>query len=153
MVPSREAVTIGAVMRKLWAQILVAQLAILTATVVIGFVLFARTERSQLDRQYEERAGAIAQTVAAVPDVQACIQGIAAQCREPIQTVATRIQQQTKASYVVVIDMHRVRHSHPRTDLIGKKVAEPIVTVDGRTHYRIDNGKSGPSANVVQEDV
>ena len=147
MVPSREAVTIGAVMRKLWAQILVAQLAILTATVVIGFVLFARTERSQLDRQYEERAGAIAQTVAAVPDVQACIQGIAVQCRVPIQTVATRIQQQTKASYVVVIDMHRVRHSHPRTDLIGKKVAEPIVTVDGRTHYRIDNGKTGPSAN------
>ena len=147
MDPRREAVTIGAVMRKLWTQILVAQLAILTATVVFGFGLFARTEKAQLDRRYEERAGAIAQTVAAIPDVQACVQGIAARCHEPIQSIATRIQRETGASYVVVIDMHRVRHSHPQADLIGKKVAEPIVTVDGRTHYRIDHGKTGPSAN------
>jgi two-component system CitB family sensor kinase len=134
-------------MRKLWAQILVAQLAILTATVVIGFALFARTEKSQLDRQYEERAGAIAQTVAAIPDVQACLQGIAAQCHEPIQSVASRVQHETRALYVVVIDMNRVRHSHPDPRLIGQKVAEPIVTVDGKTHYRIDHGKTGPSAN------
>jgi two-component system CitB family sensor kinase len=140
-------VTIGAVMRKLWTQILVAQLVILTATVAIGFALFVRTEKSQLDRRYEERAGAIAQTVAAVPDIQACVQEIAAQCRVPIQTIATRIQQQTGASYVVVIDMHRVRRSHPQPGLIGKKVSERIVTLDGRTHYRIDHGRTGPSAN------
>ena len=134
-------------MRKLWTQILVAQLAILTATVVIGFALFARTEKSQLDLQYEKRAGAIAETVAAVPDVQGCLQGIAGQCRESIQTVAGRIQRETGASYVVVIDMKRVRHSHPDPSRIGKKVAEPIVTVDGKTHYRIDHGHTGPSAN------
>jgi sensor histidine kinase regulating citrate/malate metabolism len=58
--------------RKLSTEILIAQLAILTATVLIGFVLFARAERAQLDHQYEQRAGAIAQTVAGVPDVQAC---------------------------------------------------------------------------------
>ncbi len=133
--------------RKLSTQILIAQLAILTATALIGFVLFARTERAQLDRQYEQRAGAIAQTVAGVPDIQACMQGIRAECREPIQSVATRIQHETDASYVVVIGMDRVRHSHPIPTLIGKKVEEPIVTTDGKTHYRIDHGHTGTSAN------
>jgi len=133
--------------RKLSTQIFLAQLAILTATVLIGFVLFARTERAQLDREYEQRAGVIAQTVAGVPDIQACIQGIRAGCQEPIQSVASRIQRETGASYVVVIDMNRVRHSHPIPSLIGHKVAEPIATADGKTHYRIDHGNTGPSAN------
>jgi two-component system CitB family sensor kinase len=145
------AVTIGAVWRastrKLSTQIFIAQLAILTATVLIGFVLFARAERVQLDRQYEQRAGSIAQTVAGIPDIQACLQGVRAQCRQPIQTIASRVQRETGAAYVVVIDMHRVRHSHPDTALIGQQVEEPIVTVDGRTHYRIDYGHTGPSAN------
>ena len=133
--------------RKLSTQILVSQLAILSATVLIGFALFANVQRSQLDHQYEQRAGAIAQTVAGVPDIQACLQGIATQCHEPIQTVATRIQHETGASYVVVIDMNRVRHSHPDPSLVGQQVEEPIVTVDGRTHYRIDHGRTGTSAN------
>jgi two-component system CitB family sensor kinase len=133
--------------RKLSTQILIAQLIILTATVLIGFALFARTEHAQLDKQYEQRAGAIAQTVAGVPDIQACLQAISGQCREPIQTVATRIQHETGASYVVVIDMHRIRHSHPDPRLIGQQVEEAIVTIDGKTHYRIDHGRTGPSAN------
>ena len=133
--------------RKLSTQILVSQLAILIATVVIGFVLFANVQRSQLDHQYEQRAGAIAQTVAGVPDIQACLQGVEGRCRESIQSVATRIQRETGASYVVVIDMNRVRHSHPDPTLIGQQVDEPIVTVDGKTHYRIDHGHTGPSAN------
>jgi two-component system CitB family sensor kinase len=133
--------------RKLSTQIFIAQLAILTATVLIGFVLFARTERSQLYRQYEERAGAIAQTVAGVPDIQACLQHIADRCHESVQSVASRIQYETNAEFVVVIDMHRVRHSHPDPALIGQKVEEPILTQDGKTHYRIDHGQTGVSAN------
>jgi two-component system CitB family sensor kinase len=133
--------------RKLSTQILVSQLVILTATVVIGFVLFANVERSQLDHQYEQRAGAIAQTVAGVPDIQACLQRLPGQCHEPIQSVASRIQRETGASYVVVIDMDRVRHSHPDPQLIGQPVEEPIATVDGKTHYRIDHGRTGTSAN------
>lgn len=147
----RPPVTIGPVLRastrKLSTQIFIAQLAILTATVLIGFVLFARAERSQLDRQYGQRAASIAETVAGVPDVQDCLAGHAAPCREPVQTIASRIQKETHASYVVVIDMNRVRHSHPVPALIGKTVAEPIVTVDGKAHVGIDNGATGRSAN------
>ena len=134
-------------MRKLSSQIFVAQLAILIATVATGFALFVRVEHQQLDREYEQRSAAIAQTVAGAPDVGACLEHIAALCTQPIQTVATRIQRETGASYVVVIDMNRVRHSHPDPALVGQKVEEPIVTVDGRTHVGIDNGSTGRSAN------
>jgi two-component system CitB family sensor kinase len=48
---------------------------------------------------------------------------------------------------VVVIDMDRVRHSHPDPSLIGQKVSEPIATLDRKTHVGIDNGSTGPSAN------
>jgi two-component system, CitB family, sensor kinase len=133
--------------RKLSTQIFIAQLAILTATVLIGFVLFARTERAQLDGEYEQRAAVIAQTVAAVPDIQDCLDPIDGPCRQSIQSVASRIQRNTKASYVVVIDMNRVRHSHPIPALIGQQVEEPIVTADGRTHTGIDVGATGRSAN------
>lgn len=133
--------------RRLSSQIFVAQLVILTATVLIGFVLFAHEERIQLDRQYEQRAAAIAQTVAGVPSIGRCLAGPPSVCGEPIQRVTSRIQSETGAAYVVVIDMDRVRHSHPDPALIGQKVEEPIVTIDGRTHVGIDNGSTGRSAN------
>jgi len=131
--------------RRLSTQIFAAQLAILTATVLIGFLLFAHEARTELNRQYEQRAAAIAQTVAGVPDIQRCLAGVG--CSEPIQTVASRIQGETGASYVVVIDMQRIRHSHPDPSLIGQQVEEPIVTADGRTHVGINDGSTGPSAN------
>lgn len=133
-------------MRTLSSQLLAAQLTILTATIAIGFLLFARQERIQLDRQYELRAASIAQTVAGIPDIADCLTRPSA-CREPIQTIATRIQKETDASYVVVIDMQRVRHSHPIPSLVGQLVEEPIVTTDGRTHVGIDHGATGRSAN------
>jgi two-component system CitB family sensor kinase len=133
--------------RKLSSQIFVAQLAILTATVVIGFLLFAHQERRHLDHEYEERAASIAETVATVPDIVGCLERAGAGCPVPIQSIASRMQRETGAAYIVVIDMNRVRHSHPITRLIGQKVAEPIVTADGRTHVGIDDGSTGRSAN------
>ena len=132
-------------MRRLSTQIFDSQLAILALTVLVGFVLFAHQDRIQLDRQYEQRAASIAQTVAGVPTVIGCIQGTS--CPESVQQIASRIQRETGASYVVVIDLSRVRHSHPDPELIGQQVEEPIATLDGRTHVGIDIGKTGRSAN------
>src|SRR5579859_1827572 len=105
LVRNRSATNNGCVgwpkMRKLSSQIFAAQLAILTATVLTGFVLFARVERHQLDHQYEERSAAIAQTVAGAPDVGACLENNTALCTQPVQTVASRIQNETGAAYVV----------------------------------------------------
>ena len=134
-------------MRKLSSQIFVSQLAILATTVLLGFALFAQQERAQLDEQFKERAASIAQTVAGIPEVGACLETEGGACGDSIQQIATRVQNEAGAQYVVVIDMNRVRHSHPDPALIGQKVSEPIITVDGKTHVGIDYGATGRSAN------
>jgi two-component system CitB family sensor kinase len=134
-------------MRKLSSQFFVAQLAILTATMLVGFVLFARAERGHLDTEYQQRAALIAETVAGVPDVKRCMATEAPACADILQNFATTTMEQTGASYVVLIDMNRIRHTHPDPRDIGGKVDEPIVTRDGKVHLRIDNGDTGTSAN------
>ncbi|HET9169600.1 MAG TPA: SpoIIE family protein phosphatase [Actinospica sp.] len=133
---------------RLWQRILVAELAILAVTSVIGFTLFAITQRGQLDRYFEQRAVSIAQVAAQNPEIRAAM----AAGRPPspdsvVQAVAQRIAAESGASYVVVIDLQRIRHSHPIPALIGQPVAEPIVVRDGQPHIRVDAGATGRSAN------
>ncbi|MGW3094377.1 ATP-binding protein [Streptomyces sp. NPDC001102] len=131
--------------RRLSTRILANQVVILALTGLIGFVLFAFAQRAELDRSYEQRALAIAQTAAADPQIQQAMeyQGGGA----VVQRVAERIRRTSEASYVVVIDLHRIRHSHPIHALIGEPVAEPVVAEDGRSHVGIDQGATGRSAN------
>lgn len=134
-------------MRRLSSQIFVAQLVILTTTILIGFLLLISRERSSLDEQYQDRAAAIAQTTAQIPDIRRCMQYEADGCAATIQRLALDVTRTTTASYVVVIDMNRVRHSHPDPALIGQRVTEPLVVSDGLTHVGLDNGSTGRSAN------
>ncbi|MEH0423057.1 sensor histidine kinase [Streptomyces sp. B21-083] len=130
---------------RLSARILANMLVILTLTGAIGFVLFAFAQRAEIDRAYEQRALDIAQTTAADPQIRQAMahgggHGI-------VQTVAERIRKASGASYVVVIDLHGIRHSHPDPALIGEGVGDPIVVLDGRTHVGTDQGATGRSAN------
>lgn len=134
-------------MRKLSSQFFVAQLAVLAVTALIAFGLFTYAERGHLDTQYEARAVSIAESVASISTIRSCMETQAPGCADTIQRIATTIAHTTGASYVVLIDMNRVRHSHPKPELIGQKVSEPIVTADGHSHMSIDNGKTGRSAN------
>ena len=134
-------------MRRLSSQILLAQLVILSATIVVGFALFAHDARGHLDAQYEARAASIASSVSGVPTIRNCMANAAPGCAKAIQQTASSIETATGASYVVVIDMDRVRHSHPDPSLIGQRVEEPVVTTDGQVHLRVDEGSTGLSAN------
>jgi len=131
-------------MRRLSTQIFAGQVAILVATILVGFVLFANEERSQLDLQYREQALSIAQTVAADTEVGQCLTPGAKPCGGEIQQIAEQVMHTTRAAYVVVVDMNRVRHSHPDPALIGQKVSEAIVTAP-ETDF--DPGSLGASAN------
>lgn len=133
-------------MRKLSTQMLASQTVILTVTVLVGFALFVRGERIHLDRIYEQRAATIAATTAQVPQIRRCLAG-PADCGNTVQRLAGDLQRSTGAAYVVVIDMDRVRHSHPIPSLIGQRVEEPIATIDGQEHVSIDAGATGRSAN------
>ncbi|AEW96970.1 MULTISPECIES: sensor histidine kinase [Streptomycetaceae] len=131
--------------RKLSGRILAGQLAILGLTSAIGFVLFAVAQRGQLDREYERQALAIATTTAAEPQIrQAIAYGTGG---DVVQAVTQRIAASTGASYVVVIDRHGIRHSHPHPELVGVRVDAPGTRLDGRSHVGVDNGSTGRSAN------
>lgn len=134
-------------MRKLSTQILAGQVVIVVITVAVGFALFVRGERANLDNAYERRAGSIASSVAQIPDIRRCMEDSAGCAPNTIQNISMRVAHATGASYVVVIDMDRIRHSHPITALIGQQVAEPIATMDGQVHYTVDSGRTGRSAN------
>jgi len=130
---------------RLSARILANQLAILALTGAIGFVLFAFAQRSEIDRAYEQRALDIAQTTAADPQIRHTMEYGGG--GDVVQTVAERIRKASGASYVVVIDLRGVRHSHPDPALIGEPVGDPIVVLDGRPHVGSDQGATGRSAN------
>ncbi|MGH3435150.1 MAG: ATP-binding protein [Sciscionella sp.] len=132
---------------KLSTRILVSQLTILIITMVIGFLLYALGTRHQLDRQYEQRALAVAQSVAGMPGIR---RALAAGGRDPHGTVnqlASQVMRSSQASYVVVINRQGFRLSHPNHWQIGHKVSEPVVALDGQSHVRVDQGSLGPSAN------
>jgi two-component system CitB family sensor kinase len=131
--------------RRLSTRILLSQLLILALTSGIGFVLLTFAQRAEIDRQYENEALSIAQAAASDPVISAAM--AAGGPDSEIQAAADRITAATSASYVVVIDTHRVRHSHPMHDLVGRQVEEPIVVLDGRGHVGIDDGATGRSAN------
>ncbi|MEP6842568.1 MAG: sensor histidine kinase [Pseudolysinimonas sp.] len=133
--------------RKLSSQIFLAQLVILTVSLAVAFALFAQTTRDNLDHEYQTRAAAIAQTFAENETIQGCIPTGAASCASEVQSLASKAAARTGAAYVVVIDLSRVRHSHPNPQLIGQKVSEPIMVRDGKTHLGVDSGSTGVTAN------
>lgn len=130
--------------RTLSAQLLAGQVVVLVVAAVVGFALWARAVRSELDRQYEQRALAVAAATAAMPQVVTALER-----RVPtgVEQLAERVRHATGASYVVVINQEGVRYSHPDRALIGEAVEEPVVALDGHGHVGIDEGSLGRSAN------
>ncbi|MBR7828192.1 sensor histidine kinase, partial [Actinospica sp. MGRD01-02] len=131
-------------MRRLSSQIFIGQVLILVATMLVGFALFAKEQRTQLDVQYEDRALTVAQAAAADTEIRECLTPGAEPCGSLVQQIASEMQRNTGATYIVVIDMDRVRHSHPDPAEIGQKVTEPLVT---KPSVDIDPGSLGRSAN------
>jgi two-component system CitB family sensor kinase len=132
---------------KLSTRILASIVAILMATTVIGFGLNAASRRNELEHEYQDRALAIAQTFAATPSIREGLYRRDAADRAVIQGLAQEVRRETGASYIVVIDAHGIRFSHPDPALIGRRVTEPVVALDGRDHVGVDHGNLGVSAN------
>lgn len=132
-------------LRTLASQILVWVLCILLVTVGLGGFLFVRMNERTLDAEYEQQAVAIANTVAQLPQVISAVQ--TGKPGGPTETLAQQIVRGTGASYVVIANLAAVRYSHPDPALIGKKLQEGLLVLDGRAHTGINNGNLGRSAN------
>jgi two-component system CitB family sensor kinase len=134
--------------RQLSTQILASVVGILLASTVVGFTLVTLSQRSELQSEYQQRAEAIARTFAAMPVVRQALARPTPAARRLIQSLADQVRTDTVARYIVVIDRNGVRYSHPNPALIGQRVSEPVVALDGRDHLRVDaTGSLGPSAN------
>ncbi|MGZ4244871.1 MAG: PAS domain-containing protein, partial [Solirubrobacteraceae bacterium] len=120
---------------------------ILVLSTAIGVVLQTLGHRAQLEREYQQRALAIAQTFAAMPTVREALARHNPADRRELRTLAKQVRAETGATYIVVIDRHGIRYSHPDPALIGQRISEPVVALDGRNHLGVDYGKLGPSAS------
>lgn len=134
--------------RQLSNRILASVVVILTASTLVGFALSTLGQRAQLEREYQQRALAVAQTFAVMPTIQAALLHEAGpSATGVIQRLAQQVRRETGATYIVVIDRNGMRWSHPHTALIGQRITEPVVALDGRNHLGVDHGLLGPSAS------
>jgi len=131
--------------RRLSTRILVSQVLVLVVALASGFYLFTRELRSDIDHGYEARALSIAEAAGDDGQIRAAM--AAGDPDHTVQQLAESMRRATGASYIVVIDLNSVRHSHPDPTLVGQRVAEPLVALDGHGHVGIDNGHLGRSAN------
>ncbi|MCB5907709.1 sensor histidine kinase [Streptomyces pinistramenti] len=133
--------------RRVFAQVLIAQVAITTGVMVLATGLFLAPFSHALDDQAMRRALSIAQTAAADPELARNLVASAPAPRGPVQSAAERVRRSTGALYVVVMDTHGVRWSHTNTAEIGHHVStDPRRTLAGQEVRQIDTGTLGRSA-------
>ncbi len=126
-------------------QILILQVAIVLVAALAGTAAAIWEARQQLDQQYEQRALAVAESVAATPSVRSQL-SLGDPGRQ-IQAMAEQVRRSTGATYVVVADSAGIRYSHPNPALIGRRVDEdPGIVLSGQTWTGIQRGTLGVSA-------
>ncbi|MFJ8942314.1 ATP-binding protein [Streptomyces sp. NPDC102395] len=133
--------------RRMVSQVLLMQLAIAAGVVVLATGLFLAPLSDQLDDQAMRRALAIAQTTAAVPRLADDLRDTPPSVHGPVQREAERIREASGAEYVVIMDLHGTRWSHPDPAQVGGHVStDPSEALAGREVMGIDNGTLGRSA-------
>ncbi|MFD3961069.1 MULTISPECIES: ATP-binding protein [Streptomyces] len=133
--------------QRVFSQVLLVQLAIITGVTVLVTGLFLAPLSTQLDDEAMRRALAIAQSTAAEPDIAEDLRTTEPSALGPVQSAAERIRRATGAEYVVVMDRRGVRWSHPEADRIGEVVStDPGDALRGREVMEIDSGTLGRSA-------
>jgi two-component system CitB family sensor kinase len=131
--------------RKLSTRILRLQVAVLVATLLVGFALSLWQVRTLLVHQFEERALAIANTVTVEPGIADLV--LAGDPTGTVQQRAEAIRQSTGALFVVITDANGIRLSHPNPDRLGEVVStDPGPALSGETVMTVQRGTLGLSA-------
>ena len=126
-------------------QILVFQVVIIALSGILGAAAAVWQASQELDRQYEQRSLAIAETVSSNSAVQQAL--LAGDPSGLIQRTAEDTRHSTGARYVVVTDRRGIRFSHPNPAMIGKPVDEnPSSVLAGNTWVGVQRGTLGISA-------
>jgi two-component system CitB family sensor kinase len=126
-------------------QILVFQVAIILLSALMGSAAALWQARQELDRQYEQRSLAIAESVASNTAIQGSL--LNGDSSGLIQQAAEQVRKSTGATYVVVTDRAGIRYSHTNPAMIGKPVDEnPSSVLAGNNWVGVQTGTLGISA-------
>ena len=133
--------------KRVFSQVLLMQLVIAAGVAVLATGLFLAPLSKQLDNEAMRRALAIAETTAQDPHIAEGVLTTPPTSTGPVQKEAERIRLATHAEYVVVLDRHQVRWSHPTESEIGHLVStDPRDALAGKHVMEIDKGTLGRSA-------
>jgi two-component system, CitB family, sensor kinase len=108
------------VRQRLSTQVVLMMVAILVVTMVAGFFVVQLNLRQQFADQYERRAMSVAQTLAVDPSVTRLV--AEGHPGGPLQRLATEVEHQTGALFVVIVSHQGIRLTHPNPALIGTPI-------------------------------
>ncbi|GAA5041765.1 ATP-binding protein [Thermocatellispora tengchongensis] len=129
----------------LGTQLFVLQMVIVFLAVGGTAGVWAQHTREQLAEQYQERALAIAESVAGLPEVRAAFRSPRPELT--LQPIAMGVQRATGADYVVIANRDQIRYAHPNTALIGRRLSTDgsEVLSSGRKWTGVQTGTLGRS--------
>ncbi|RJL26620.1 ATP-binding protein [Bailinhaonella thermotolerans] len=128
----------------LGTQLFLLVMAIMLLAVGGTAAVWVQHTRRQLDDEYQQRALAIAQSVAALPSVRNAF--AAPDPPALLQPIAASVQRMTKADYVAIANRDQIRFAHPNTALIGKRLStDGSAVLGGRSWTGTQTGTLGRS--------
>ncbi|GAA2213141.1 sensor histidine kinase [Nonomuraea monospora] len=127
----------------LGTQLFVLQMVIVLLAVGGTGGVWAEHTRAQLDELHQQRALAIAQAVAGLPEVRRAF--TLERPEVVLQPLAVSVQHETGADYVVIANTEQERYAHPNATLIGKRLSTDGSTVlrTGRSWVGTETGTIG----------
>jgi two-component system CitB family sensor kinase len=126
------------------SRIFALQVGIVLLVVVVGALAAVLVIRTQLDRSYEGRSLAVADSVAALPTVRAAVG--AGDPDRTLQPLAEEIRRSTGATFIVITDKAGIRFTHPNPERIGEMVStDPEPALSGARWSGTQEGTLGVS--------
>src|SRR3954452_7271111 len=120
---------------------------LLSLVVLLGTVAAVVVLRRDLTEQFEQRALAIARSVAQRPGLPGAVTGTSPSRTGTVERDAEAVRRATGALYVVVTDDRGIRFSHPNPDRIGERVStSPAQALSGHEVVGVESGTLGRSA-------
>ncbi len=129
-------------------QILRLQVVVVLALVVSAVALAAYDARRDTREAAREQALAVARSLADSPTVRTGVRS--ADPTAVLQPYAEEVRRDTDTDFVVVMDLDRIRWTHPEPERIGERFVGGVGGApQGRTFTQVYTGTLGPSVRAV----
>ncbi len=112
---------------------------------ILGLLLTFNIASNVEDNQFKQRALAVAESVAAIPQVAIYVEEKGHSSE--LQALANKVATQTGARYIVIADSNGIRLTHPNPALVGLRIDGPLLALQGKSYTTVNSGSLGRSAN------